>query len=307
MARTRRLKFHGEDVYYHLISRTVGQEFYLGNAEKEFLMSLISYYSSLYFVKLIGFTILDNHFHIIIKSEHYSDYLDSEIEKRLQQKSHNKKLTAAKKVELLEKLSDISEYMKSIKENFSRWYNRENNRIGYFWGDRFKNIILEKGTPLAQCLAYVDLNAVRANIVERPEDYRWCSINARVNGTPISKLLYFTGVIGNEKLSRREQIRSYRKFLYGIGVAQTGTGKGKIPKKIADAELDKNFEITNSEALFGKIRHFSYGCAIGTEGFIAEMYSRFENRGIYKKSRDFFKTGISPGIFSLQRLKPLGY
>ena len=49
---------------------------------------------------------------------------------------------------------------------------------GVFLGpwSRFKSVLLEEGETLIQCLAYIDLNAVRAGIVQRHEDYRWCSL-----------------------------------------------------------------------------------------------------------------------------------
>jgi hypothetical protein len=41
---------------------------------------------------------------------------------------------------------------------------------------RFKVVIVQKGEAQLLCSAYIDLNAVRAIIVEKPEDYRWCSL-----------------------------------------------------------------------------------------------------------------------------------
>ena len=48
------------------------------------------------------------------------------------------------------------------------------------WGERFKSLIVEDGLTLVNLLAYVDLNAVRAGIVKRPEEYRWCSLDYHV-------------------------------------------------------------------------------------------------------------------------------
>ena len=48
------------------------------------------------------------------------------------------------------------------------------------WGERFKSLIVEDGLTLVNLLAYVDLNAVRAGIVKRPEEYRWCSLGYHV-------------------------------------------------------------------------------------------------------------------------------
>ncbi len=67
MARIRRLKVDGIEAFYHIISRTVGQEFYLGDAEKEKLLSLIKHYNSVFCVKIISYTILDNHFHLLFQ------------------------------------------------------------------------------------------------------------------------------------------------------------------------------------------------------------------------------------------------
>jgi hypothetical protein len=44
-----------------------------------------------------------------------------------------------------EKLPSLSEYMREIKVAFASYYNRRHNRRGYFWGDRFKSVIVDKG------------------------------------------------------------------------------------------------------------------------------------------------------------------
>jgi hypothetical protein len=51
--------------------------------------------------------------------------------------------------------------MREIKVNFARFYNRRYNRRGYFWGDRFKSVIVENGETLINCLAYIDLHPVK--------------------------------------------------------------------------------------------------------------------------------------------------
>ncbi len=56
------------------------------------------------------------------------------------------------------------------------------NRRGFFWSERFKSVIVDNGDTLINCLAYIDLNPVRAQIVEKPEEYRWSSIGLRSRG-----------------------------------------------------------------------------------------------------------------------------
>ncbi|MDD4648942.1 MAG: hypothetical protein PHO79_02855 [Desulfoplanes sp.] len=48
---------------------------------------------------------------------------------------------------------------------------KQNNRKGYLWGDRFKSVIVQDGRTLLHCLASINLNPVRTNMVQRPEDY----------------------------------------------------------------------------------------------------------------------------------------
>ena len=64
-----------------------------------------------------------------------------------------------------EKLANLSELVRDIKVNFARFYNRGHHRRGCFWGDRFKSVIVEKGETLVNCLAYIDLNPIRAGLV----------------------------------------------------------------------------------------------------------------------------------------------
>ena len=73
MARPLRLKIKGEESYYHIVSRTVGQVFFFGDVEKEKFVKILEHYSRIYFVKIIGFCVMSNHAHLLVKSEpgHY--------------------------------------------------------------------------------------------------------------------------------------------------------------------------------------------------------------------------------------------
>ncbi|MBC7359660.1 MAG: transposase, partial [Desulfacinum sp.] len=184
MARTRRMKANGEEAYYHVVSRTVGGEFYLGDVEKERLLQVIRTYAQLYFVEILGFCLMSNHFHLVVKTRRCAEVTDGEIVERVS--SHYGLVPDVVRLKdlaaLRERLCDLSEFVRSVKLEFSRWYNRKNRRRGYFWGDRFKSVLLESGAALAQCLAYIELNPVRARIVERPEEYRWNSLSFRLAG-----------------------------------------------------------------------------------------------------------------------------
>ncbi len=67
MPRKPRLVVKGEAAVYHVISRTALDGFVLGDAEKDHLLQLIQFYSSVYFAEILGFSIMGNHFHLVVR------------------------------------------------------------------------------------------------------------------------------------------------------------------------------------------------------------------------------------------------
>jgi REP element-mobilizing transposase RayT len=163
---------------YHVMSRTALDGFPLEAFEKDFLLELIKRMSSLFFTEIYGFALMGNHFHLLVKMIPEDRFSDEELKERLVKFYGEKKAPAddGQLPFIRQKLASISEFVREIKVNFTRFYNKRHGRRGYFWGDRFKSVIVERGETLINCLAYIDLNPVRAGIVEKPEDYRWNSL-----------------------------------------------------------------------------------------------------------------------------------
>ncbi len=78
-----RLKVKGEIAHYHIMSRTVGQQFLLGDTEKEILVQIIRYFSRMYFIKMNAYCIMSNHFHLVIRSLPNRMYSDKEVISRI--------------------------------------------------------------------------------------------------------------------------------------------------------------------------------------------------------------------------------
>ena len=74
------------------------------------------------------------------------------------------------------RLGSVSCFMQELQQTFSRWYNKRNDRVGYFWSSRFKSILVSRGESQLVCSSYIDLNPIRAGIVRKPEEYRWCTL-----------------------------------------------------------------------------------------------------------------------------------
>ena len=142
MPRTQRLKICDETTVYHVMSRNALDGFPLGDVEKDFMLDLIRKYSELYLVEILGFCLMGNHFHLLVKMFPEYKFSDEDIKKRYVGFYGDDRAFAYGQVPTMrEKLSNLSEFVREIKVGFARFYNRRHNRRGYFWGDRFKSVI----------------------------------------------------------------------------------------------------------------------------------------------------------------------
>ena len=201
-----------------------------------------------------------------------------------------------------EKFSNLSEFLKERKQRFSRYYNKLHERRGYFWGDRFKSVIVEKGDTLINCLAYIDLNPIRAGLVAIPEDYRWSSMGYHAQTANKSAFLSTDfGLSAYGEMFGAERLTDYREFLYEKGAIETVKGMS-INEAIVKKERDKDYKLTSIDRLRFRTRYFTDSGIIGTKGFVAHYYEMF--KGCFNTSNEKKPKKISglDGIYSLKRL-----
>ena len=92
---------------------------------------------------------MGNHFHSLVRVIPEYKFCDEDILKRYVDFYGDERIFADGLVPSLRlKLSSLSEFMREIKVNFARFYNRRHDRRGYFWEDRFKSVIVENGETL---------------------------------------------------------------------------------------------------------------------------------------------------------------
>jgi REP element-mobilizing transposase RayT len=309
MPRTARMIIPDQQAVYHVMSRTALDNFPIGSVEKDHLLKLIKRFSKLYFTEILGFCLMGNHFHLLVKMVPDDVFSDDDIEKRLKLFYGNDYQMPDGQIPLFRlKLASLSEFVRDIKVTFARYYNRRHNRRGYFWGGRFKSVIVDRGETLVNCLAYIDLNPLRAGIVKQPEKYRWNSIGYHLQtGNKDHFLSTDFGLKEFNVRSEIERIRRYRRYLYEAGaIDRPDKGRAKVidPRLLAK-QKNKDFEITIASRLRYRTRYFTDSGIIGSKAFVSTHYQRFQHL-FASKNRKIPKPvkGLS-GIYSLKRLSEI--
>jgi hypothetical protein len=227
--------------YYHCISRYVRRSFLCGEdalTQKNFehrrvlieeqLLSL----TSIFAIDIAAYAIMSNHYHVIFcidadKAKHWSTY---EVLSRwhklykgtllTQQYCKGEKLSepllalVQAKAEIYRKrLIKISWLLGYVNQNIAIIANAEDNCTGSFWEGRYKLQPLLDEKALAACMAYVDLNPVRAKMAKTPEGSDHTSIQLRI-----------------EHAKKNEQPKSLQPFI--------GNPKLKMPQGIPFELLD---------------------------------------------------------------------
>lgn len=108
----------------------------------------------------------------------------------------------------------VSKLMQSVGRRYVPYFNREYRRSGTLWEGRFKACLVQSERYLLECYRYIELNPVRADMVETPGEYKWSSYQANALGvatklvTPHSEYLAL-GVTLEERLT------NYRSLFVG--------------------------------------------------------------------------------------------
>ena len=118
MPRIARMIIKGEPAVYHVMSRTALDGYVIGDVEKEYLLKLIKKLSSIYFAEVIGFCLMGNHFHLLVRMHPGDENSDEEIKRRFKimyGDESERKLADGQIPSLRLKWASLSEYVKDIK------------------------------------------------------------------------------------------------------------------------------------------------------------------------------------------------
>ena len=238
-----RLVQEGHEGTFHCISRCVRSAFLCGHDtatnknyehRRKWLYSRLVELSGIFLMDVCGYAVMGNHLHVILRirpdlSGECSDLEIADRWWRLFPKRRTVSFQAAEPTEeelaliiagdgrveeLRARLASLSWFMRCLKENIARRANVEDGCTGRFWEGRFKSIALLDQAALLTCLAYVDLNPIRAGMAESPESSAYTSAQERIEARQAEKKLKAVATmkpldhqtrIELEKQSKRDQ------------------------------------------------------------------------------------------------------
>ncbi len=247
--------------YYHVMNRIAGTKssYPFGHEEKQMFITIMNKYLKLYKIELLSYCIMSNHYHLVLFSP--GKISNEEIKTRWQDfyghsKGHFHPQPLWESSETTEqwrqRLSDVSDFMKVLQQSFTAWYNRTHNRRGYFWADRFKSVILEGGNSLLRCIKYVELNPLRANILDENNNYIYSSygiyMTSKKHPLEVNLLKHLPTALGSKS---KETIRCFYQTIETI---------------ICDAST-KEFSTRQSIWTHSKI--------IGSKNFITKLIKKY--------------------------------
>jgi REP element-mobilizing transposase RayT len=166
---------------------------------RQWIVDRIKLLSTVFAVDICAYAIMSNHYHIVVRinADAAKQWSNEEVAKRwmqifsgplvMHQYLANTDLTSTELKGIAdlfstwrERLGDLSWFMRCINEPIARMANAEDHCSGRFWEGRFKSQALLDERALLACMAYVDLNPVRAAMARTPEQSDYTSIQERI-------------------------------------------------------------------------------------------------------------------------------
>ena len=139
-----------EGVYYHVMIRgNQKQRVFLEDRDFEKYLGLLKRYKRKYKFKMYAWCLMPNHVHLILE---------------------------------VNKPTELAKIMQGLNIAYSRWFNKKYGKVGHLWQGRYKSMIIDKNKYAFDCINYVEINPVRANLIQSPLDYAWSSFKFRTVG-----------------------------------------------------------------------------------------------------------------------------
>jgi len=289
----------GETAFYHVTSRVVDRRIVFDDDAKEFFRRTLRRLEAFMGLRVLTYCAMGNHFHVLVEVPRRREISDDELLERVEgfhppararalreefetlreeaERTGDARRLDAWRARFLARMGSLSAFGKELKERVSRRHNRLRGRRGTLWEERFKSVLIEGSEgALAAVAAYVDLNPVRAGLVDDPAQYRFCGYAEALGGGEAARegLRRLARIAGRgAEDSWRPTARFYRTLLFGAA-----EGRGVDPER-ARRVLAEGGRLSLGELISLRVRYFSDGLALGSKAFL---------EGVFEANRDRF-------------------
>ena len=323
----RQARIKGEGLsYYHCVSRIVDRRFIFGDAEKEHFVALMRKLEGFLGLRVVTYVVMCNHFHLLVEEPDKEaracldrDILlkrmpilyDATAVRTLKEMFERADRSGSDRMEeqilapFRDRMGDVSVFMKELKQRFSQWYNRRNHRSGTLWETRFTSVLVEGDEKaLMTIAAYIDLNPIRAGMVAKVEDYRWCGYASALGGNHwarigLGRILRNSPHVCGEDFEKDWEAtgQAYRLWLYHEGevreIADSETSRRKARKGFSKEEVEavnaRDGKLPLPQVIRHRVRYFTDGAVFGSAAFVDGVFERYRSR--FGEQR---KTGARP-------------
>ena len=316
-------------VIYHCVTRVVERRLAFGQGEKEKFRTMMRMQENFSGCRVLAYCVMCNHVHVLLEvppmkaggladdellgrlRSIYNEAVVAEVAKEL--RDAREKVLAGLAGEAVVarihgrftyRMHDLGEFMKGLLQRFTQWFNTKHKRTGTLWEGRFKSVLVEEGIAARMMAAYIDLNPVRAGMVEDPADYRWSSYGEAMGGGPrgdgkkaraglVRAVMAHKGYEADARHWPGEVSGSYRILLLEKGTEQLvetvgadGMPEVKVVRKgmkkaAAEEEverLQRSRDVAFGKMLRCRVRYFTDGAVIGSREFVDEVFRLCRDR-----------------------------
>ena len=129
--------------FFHVIVQGINKEYIFHEERfKKMYLKQISRFTKELNIEIIAYCIMSNHAHFLIMTKN---------------------------------IEDLSKLMQKVDSMYAKYYNYSQNRVGYVFRDRFLSEVIDSKRYFIQCIKYIHLNPVKANIVNNCKEYEYSS------------------------------------------------------------------------------------------------------------------------------------
>ena len=149
------------------------------DADRRKFLRILEDYHDRYGILIHCYVLMDNHYHLVVETPQ----------------------------------ANLIKLMHGINSGYTGFFNRKHAHVGHLFQGRYRGILVDKDAYLLELSRYVHLNPVRANVVDKPEQYAWSSYYSYIAKSKEIPWLEYNWILSQFGLDRKTSRKRYREFV----------------------------------------------------------------------------------------------